>query len=168
MKSLSDVYARCNYCVVEPGSFEEAIKEDAWRNAMQEEIDAIEKNKTWQLVEKPNDKEAIGVKWVYKVKHNLNGSIQRTKARLVVKGYVQHHRIDYNETFAPVARLDSIRAIIALAAQKGWNLYQLDVKSAFLNGELKKEVYVQQSQGFVIKGQEEKVYRLKKALYGLK
>ncbi|CAJ2631452.1 unnamed protein product, partial [Trifolium pratense] len=105
---------------------------------MQEEIDAIEKNKTWQLVEKPNDKEAIGVKWVYKLKHNPDGSIQRAKARLVVK------------------------------AQKGWNLYQLDVKSAFLNGELKEEVYVQQPQGFVSKGQEEKVYRLKKALYGLK
>ena len=135
---------------------------------MQEEIDAIEKNKTWQLVEKPNDKEAIGVKWVYKVKHNSDGSIQRTKARLVVKGYAQQLGLDYNETFAPVARLDTIRAIIALAAQKGWNLYQLDVKSAFLNGELKEEVYVQQPQGFVSKGQEEKVYRLKKALYGLK
>ncbi|CAJ2638092.1 unnamed protein product [Trifolium pratense] len=168
LKDLSDIYARCNYCVVEPENFDEAIKEDVWRNAMQEEIDAIEKNKTWQLVEKPNDKEAIGVKWVYKLKHNPDGSIQRAKARLVVKGYAQQPGIDYSETFAPVARLDTVRTIIALAAQKGWNLYQLDVKSAFLNEELKEEVYVQQPQGFVSKGQEEKVYRLKKALYGLK
>lgn len=168
LKDLSDIYARCNYCVVEPENFDEAIKEDAWRNAMQEEINAIEKNKTWQLVERPNDKEAIGVKWVYKLKHNPDGSIQRAKARLVVKGYAQQPGIDYSETFAPVARLDTVRTVIALAAQKEWDLYQLDVKSAFLNGELKEEVYVQQPQGFVTKGQEEKVYKLKKALYGLK
>ncbi|KAK2398761.1 putative mitochondrial protein [Trifolium repens] len=168
LKDLSDIYARCNYCVVEPENFDEAIKEDVWRNAMQEEMNAIEKNKTWHLVEKPNDKEAIGVKWVYKLKHNPDGSIQRAKARLVVKGYAQQPGIDYSETFAPVARLDTVRTIIAVAAQKGWNLYQLDVKSAFLNGELKEEVYVQQPQGFVTKGQEEKVYKLKKALYGLK
>jgi hypothetical protein len=168
MKDLSDVYARCNFCVVEPENFEEAIKESIWKNAMQEEIAAIEKNNTWQLVEKPNDKEPIGVKWVYKLKHNPDGSIQRAKARLVVKGYAQQPGIDYSETFAPVARLDTVRTIIAVAAQKGWNLYQLDVKSAFLNGELKEEVYVQQPQGFETPGQEEKVYKLKKALYGLK
>jgi hypothetical protein len=168
MKDLSDVYARCNFCVVEPENFEEAIKESIWKNAMQEEIAAIEKNNTWQLVEKPNDKEPIGVKWVYKLKHNPDGSIQRAKSRLVVKGYAQQPRIDYSETFAPVARLDTVRTIIAVAAQKGWNLYQLDVKSAFLNGELKEEVYVQQPRGFETPGQEEKVYKLKKALYGLK
>jgi hypothetical protein len=168
MKDLSDVYARCNFCVVEPENFEEAIKESIWKNAMQEEIAAIEKNNTWQLVEKPNDKEPIGVKWVYKLKHNPDGSIQRAKSRLVVKGYAQQPGIDYSETFAPVARLDTVRTIIAVAAQKGWNLYQLDVKSAFLNGELKEEVYVQQPRGFETPGQEEKVYKLKKALYGLK
>jgi hypothetical protein len=105
---------------------------------------------------------------VYKLKHNPDGSVQRARARLVVKGYAQHPGIDYSETFAPVARLDTVRTIIALAAQKGWNLYQLDMKSAFLNGELKEEVYVQQPQGFVTKGQEEKVYKLKKILYRLK
>ncbi|XP_058722251.1 uncharacterized protein LOC131594177 [Vicia villosa] len=96
------------------------------------------------------------------------GSIERAKARLIVKGYAQQPGIDYSETFSLVARLDTIRTVIALAAQKGWNLYQLDVKSAFLIGELKEEVYVQQPQGFVTKGQEKKVYKLKKALYGLK
>jgi hypothetical protein len=168
IRSLDNVYARCNYCSIEPENFEEAFKEDAWRKAMQEEIDSIEKNKTWELVEKPNNKEAIGVKWVYKVKHNPDGSVQKNKARLVAKGYAQQPGIDYEETFSPVARLDTIRALISLAAQKMWKLYQLDVKSAFLNGELKEEVYVEQPQGFEIEGQEEKVYRLKKALYGLK
>jgi hypothetical protein len=168
IRSLDNVYARCNYCAIEPENFEEAFKEDAWRKAMQEEIDSIEKNKTWELVEKPNNKEAIGVKWVYKVKHNPDGSVQKNKARLVAKGYAQQPGIDYEETFSPVARHDTIRALISLAAQKMWKLYQLDVKSAFLNGELKEEVYVEQPQGFEIEGQEEKVYRLKKALYGLK
>ena len=94
--------------------------------------------------------------------------MKRNKARLVAKGYTQQPGIDFNETFAPVARLDTIRAIIAMAAQKGWSLYQLDVKSAFLNGELKEEIYVEQPQGFEVKGEERKVYKLKKALYGLK
>lgn len=135
---------------------------------MEEEVRVIEKNQTWQLVDKPTDKEVIGVKWIYKVKHNPDGSIKKHKARLVAKGYSQQPGIDYGETFAPVARLDTIRAIIAFAASKGWKLYQLDVKSAFLNGELKEEIYVDQPQGFILKGKEGKVYKLKKALYGLK
>ncbi|CAL2234204.1 unnamed protein product [Prunus armeniaca] len=132
------------------------------------EVEMIEKNKTWELVDRPSDKPVIGVKWVYKTKLNLDGSIQKHKARLVVKGYAQKPGIDFNETFAPVARLDTIRTLIALAAQKGWKLYQLDVKSAFLNGVLKEEVYVDQPDGFVTTNYEDKVYKLKKALYGLK
>jgi transposase InsO family protein len=168
MRDLNDVFARCNFCVIEPDNFEEAMKEKCWKKAMEEEIEVIEKNNTWELVERPSEKDVIGVKWVYKVKHNSDGSFKRNKARLVVKGYAQQPGIDYDETFAPVARLDTIRALIALAAQKGWLLYQLDVKSAFLNGELKEEVYVEQPQGFIIKGEEDKVYKLRKALYGLK
>ncbi|KAI5345110.1 hypothetical protein L3X38_012987 [Prunus dulcis] len=110
----------------------------------------------------------IGVKWVYKVKLNLDGTVQKNKARLVAKGYSQKPGIDYNEMFAPVARLDTIRTLIALAAQKEWSLYQLDVKSAFLNGILKEEVYVEQPQGYDQKNKETKVYKLNKALYGLK
>ena len=105
---------------------------------------------------------------MFKTKLNLDGSVQKNKARLVAKGYVQKPGIDYNETFAPVARLDTIMTLIALAAQKGWKLYQLDVKSAFLNGKLQEEVYVEQPEGFVIQGKEDRVYRLHKALYGLK
>ncbi|BBN68281.1 BURP domain-containing protein [Prunus dulcis] len=131
-------------------------------------MEMIEKNETWELVDRPSNKPVIGVKWVYKTKLNLDGSIQKHKARLVVKGYAQKPGIDFNETFAPVARLDTIRTLIALAAQKGWKLYQLDVKSAFLNGMLKEEVYVDQPDGFVATNYEDKVYKLKKALYGLK
>ena len=168
LRSLNDVYASCNFCVTEPENFEEAVQDEAWKKAMVEEINVIEKNNTWELVDRPNNKEVIGVKWIYKAKLNPDGSVQRNKARLVAKGYAQQPGIDYNETFAPVARLDTIRSVISLAAQKGWFLYQLDVKSAFLNGVLKEEVYVDQPEGFIIKGEEMKVYKLKKALYGLK
>ena len=102
------------------------------------------------------------------MKHNPDGSVQKNKARLVAKGYAQQPGVDYEETFYLVACLDTIRALISLATQKGWKLYQLDVKSTFLNGELKEEVYVQQPEGFEIEGQEEMIYKLKKALYGLK
>ncbi|KAL0323926.1 UNVERIFIED_CONTAM: Retrovirus-related Pol polyprotein from transposon TNT 1-94 [Sesamum calycinum] len=116
----------------------------------------------------PKDKEVIGVKWIYKTKLNADGSIQKHKARLIAKGYSQLPGIDYTETFAPVARLDTIRALIAIAANKKWKIYQMDVKSAFLNGYIDEEIYVEQPQGFIAKGSEEKVLRLKKALYGLK
>ncbi|RVW33419.1 Retrovirus-related Pol polyprotein from transposon TNT 1-94 [Vitis vinifera] len=154
--------------IVEPQSFEEAIKDEDWRKAMEKEIDVIEKNETWQLVEKPKDKEIIGVKWIFRVKYHSDGRVQRLKARLVAKGYSQQPNVDFHETFAPVARLDTIRNYYYMAAQKGWLLYQLDIKSAFLNGKLEEEIYVEQPQGFVVDGEENKVYKLKKALYGLK
>ncbi|KAL8117754.1 hypothetical protein AgCh_015587 [Apium graveolens] len=114
------------------------------------------------------EKEITQSEWIYRIKHKSDGSWLKNKARLVAKGYSQHKGVDYLETFAPVARKDTIRTLIALAAQKGWKLYQLDVKSAFLNGDLEEEIYVDQPDGFVIKGQEGKIYKLKKALYGLK
>ncbi|KAI5349042.1 hypothetical protein L3X38_001929 [Prunus dulcis] len=168
LRDITEIYARCNMSIIEPENFAEASKDKAWKKAMEAEMDMIEKNETWKLVDRPSDKPVIGVKWVYKTKLNLDGSIQKHKARLVVKGYAQKPGIDFNETFAPVARVDTIRTLIALAAQKGWKLYQLDVKSAFLNGVLKEEVYVDQSDGFVTTNYEDKVYKLKKALYGLK
>ena len=103
---------------MEPENFEEASKQEVWIKAMEEEIKMIEKNETWELVDIPKGKEVIGVKWVYKTKLNSKGSIEKHKARLVAKGYSQKFGVDYNETFAPVARLDTIRALIALAAQK--------------------------------------------------
>nr|GEV52954.1 reverse transcriptase [Tanacetum cinerariifolium] len=112
--------------------------------------------------------EDIGVRWVYKAKKNTKGEVEKYKARLVAKGYKQKHGIDYEEVFAPVARLETIRMIIAIVAQHKWKIYQMDVKSAFLNGLLEEEVNVEQPKGYVAKGQEGKVLRLKKALYGLK
>jgi hypothetical protein len=105
---------------------------------------------------------------MYKGIHDVDGMVQRNKAILVAKGYSQQQGVDYNETFALVARLDTIRTVITLAGQNGWLLYQLDVKSVFLNGEFKQEVYVEQPRGFIIEGEEDKVYRLKNALYRLK
>ncbi|AAF18643.1 F5J5.14 [Arabidopsis thaliana] len=110
----------------------------------------------------------IGLKWVFKTKQNSDGSINKYKARLVAKGYVQRHGIDFDEVFAPVARIETVRLIIALAASNGWEIHHLDVKTAFLHGELKEVVYVTQPEGYVTKGNEEKVYKLNKALYGLK
>jgi hypothetical protein len=132
------------------------------------EINSIEKNKTWTLNELPAGAKKIGVKWVYKTKYNEHGDIDKHKARLVVKGYSQKHGMDYTEVIAPVARLDTVRMIIALAAQKSWKIFQLDVKSAFLHGELSEDVYVEQPKGYEKRGSEHLVYKLHKALYGLK
>lgn len=135
---------------------------------MQEELVMIDKNQTWELVERPEHRKVIGVKWVFRTKLNADGSINKHKARLVVKGYAQIFGVDFFDTFAPVARQDTIRMLLAIAAQKGWKICQLDVKSAFLNGFLEEEIYVEQPEGFLVKGHEDKVYLLKKALYGLK
>ncbi|KAM2300726.1 hypothetical protein ACFX1S_031705 [Malus domestica] len=128
----------------------------------------IEKNCTWELVDKPFDKLVVGVKWIYKTKLNLDGSIQKNQARLVAKEYSKKPRVDFNETFALMAMLDTTITLIGLATHKGWKLFQLDVKSAFLNGVLNKEVYMDQPLGFVITGKKDKVCKLKNALYGLK
>eukprot|EP00253_Pinus_taeda_P025555 PITA_25555 len=154
--------------VVEPSSYDEAKEYEEWRNAINEEYNSIMKNDTWELTELPKNRVPIGCKWLYKSKFNADGSIDKHKARLVAKGYSQKEGIDYEDTFAPVAKLNTIRIMIALATKYNWKMHQLDVKSAFLNGELKEEVYLVQPEGFVKQGQERLVCRLKKALYGLK
>ncbi|KAL8089642.1 hypothetical protein AgCh_039213 [Apium graveolens] len=151
-----------------PESYKEAVMEDEWKKAMTAEIETIEKNKTWVLTELPPGHKPIGIKWVYKLKKDSEGNVVKHKARLVAKGYVQTKGIDYEEVFAPVARMETIRLILALSAKKGWQVHHLDVKSAFLNGILLEEVYVSQPEGFEKKGEEHKVYRLFKALYGLR
>ncbi|GJS95906.1 retrovirus-related pol polyprotein from transposon TNT 1-94 [Tanacetum coccineum] len=145
----------CLYADCEPIVFEEAMKSKKWKQAMEKKIKSIEKNDTWELTTLPKGQKAIGVKWVYKAKKNAKGEVEKYKARLVVKGYKQKHGIDYEEVFAPVARLETIRMIIAIAAQHRWKIHQMDVKSAFLNGLLEEEVYVEQPEGYVAKGQEE-------------
>jgi hypothetical protein len=135
---------------------------------MDEELVSIRDNNTWKLVDLPNGQKAIGLKWVYKIKKDAEGNLVKHKARLVAKGYVQEQGVDFEEVFAPVARMESVRLIIALAAQESWKLHHMDVKSAFLNGELEEEVYVKQPPGFVKRGEEHKVLKLHKALYGLR
>jgi len=135
---------------------------------MDAEIQAIEKNNTWELVELPKGMKKIGVKWVFKTKLNERGEVDKYKARLVVKGYAQRQGIDYSEVFSPVAKWDTIRMILSLAALRSWEVFQLDVKSAFLHGELKEVVHIEQPEGYIRKGEEQKAYRLRKALYGLK
>jgi len=167
-RSLSDIYSRCNVAEAEPIDFKEAINSQVWIAAMKEELTMIEKNETWMLVDRPVHKKVIGVKWIFKTKLNADGSINKHKARLVVKGYSQEPSIDFTETFAPVSRLDTIKLLLALAAQNGWHIFQLDVKSAFLNDVLNEEIYVEQPDGFEKEITSKKVYLLKKALYGLK
>jgi hypothetical protein len=151
----------------EPCSFAEAEQDAAWRAAMQEEIDSVERNRTWELADLPQGHRAITLKWVYKLKRNEAGEIVKHKARLVARGFVQHEGIDFDEVFASVAHLESLR-LLALAAQEGRQVHHMDVKSAFLNGDLKEEVYVRQPAGFIVAGQEGKILRLRKALYGLR
>nr|GEX61724.1 copia-type polyprotein [Tanacetum cinerariifolium] len=151
-----------------PLNYDEAVKDKKWQEAMLNEMESIKKNKTWELTSLPEGCKAIGTKWIFKTKLNEKGEIEKHKARLVAKGYSQQYGIDYTEVFAPVARLDTVRSILATAAQKHWEVFQLDVKSAFLQGNLEETVFVQQPVGFEVKGAEEKVYKLNKALYGLK
>ena len=133
----------------EPLTFKEAVKHTKWQQAMDAEIKSIEKNDTWELVDLPKGHKTIGVKWVYKTKLNEKGEVDKHKARLVAKGYKQEYGVDYEEVFAPVARQETIRSVISLAALNSWPIFQLDVKSAFLHGELNEEVYVDQPPGYV-------------------
>ncbi|RDY00930.1 hypothetical protein CR513_15813, partial [Mucuna pruriens] len=150
-----------------PTSVQEALKDENWVQAMKEEMEALEKNSTWEIVDRPKDKRAIGCRWIYTVKCKSDGTLERYKARLVAKGYTQTYRIDYEGTFSPVAKMNTVRVIISLAAQFSWNLQQFDVKNAFLHGDLE-EVYMEIPLGFYSHNVKNKVCRLKKALYGLK
>ncbi|GJR71404.1 retrovirus-related pol polyprotein from transposon TNT 1-94 [Tanacetum coccineum] len=153
---------------VEPKNFKSAVTEDCWFQAMQDEIHEFDRLDVWELVPPPDCAMIIALKWIYKVKLDEYGDVLKNKARLVAKGYRQEEGLDFEESFAPVARLEAIRIFLANAASKNMTVYQMDVKTAFLNGELKEEVYVSQPEGFVDPDRPHHVYRLKKALYGLK
>ncbi|WVZ80416.1 hypothetical protein U9M48_027889, partial [Paspalum notatum var. saurae] len=135
---------------------------------MHEELENFERNHVWDLVEPPPNCRPIGIKWVFKNKQGENGMVVRNKARLVAQGICQKERIDYEETFAPVARMEAIRILLAFAASKGFKLQQMDVKSDFLNGFIEEKVYVRQPPGFESARFLDRVYKLRKALYGLK
>nr|GEY37802.1 retrovirus-related Pol polyprotein from transposon TNT 1-94 [Tanacetum cinerariifolium] len=153
---------------VKPKNFKSAITEDCWFQAMQDEIHEFDRLQVWKLVPQPDCVVIITLKWIYKVKLDEYDNVLKNKARLVAKGYRQEEGIKFEESFAPVSRIEAIRIFTANAASKNMTIYQMDVKTAFLNGELKEEVYVSQPEGFVNPDHLTHVYRLKKALYGLK
>ncbi|GJV66716.1 putative ribonuclease H-like domain-containing protein [Tanacetum coccineum] len=151
----------------EPKKISEALEDESWVDAMQEELLQFEIQKVWILVDLPYGKKAIGTKWVYRNKKDERGVVVRNKARLVAQGHRQEEGIDYDEVFAPVARLEAIRIFLAYASYMGFIVYQMDVKSAFLYGKIDEEVYVSQPPGFQDPKSPEKVYKVVKALYGL-
>ena len=136
----------------EPATFEEAQKFENWHHAMLDKFTSIETNNTWVLVDPPPGVRPIGLKWVFKTRRDEAGLISKYEGRLVAKGYVQRQGVDFDKVYAPVARLESVRLLLACAAAKGWQVHHMDVKSAFLNGELLEDVYVEQPPGFVRKG----------------
>ena len=155
----------------EPASFDDVLqssKRDKWMNAMEQEMKSLKENEVWEMVELPKDRKTVGSKWVYKLKSGPDDSIERYKARLVAQGFSQKYGTDYDETFCPVVRLESLCTMIALAVQHRLKLHQVDVTTAFLNGKLDEEVYMRQPEGFVATGQEHLVCKLKRSIYGLK
>lgn len=164
--------ATANYCAIsEPISYEDAIKcEDSckWHRAMQEEIDALKTNNTWDLVKLPDNAKLIDNKWVFRIKTDQGGNPVRYKARLVARGFMQERGVDYEDTFAPVVRYDSIRILLALAAEKDLKIASFDVQTAFLYGDLTECVYMKQPVGFEIKKKVDLVCKLNRSLYGLK
>jgi hypothetical protein len=144
-------YATCMTKLLneEPTTFEEAAQKKQWREAMTEEHQFIMKNDLWEIVPRPKEKSVITSKWVYKIKHAADRSVDKYKARFIARGFSQKEEEDYDETFAHVARYTSIRAIMSLVTYMGW-LHHMDVKTAFLNGEIDEEVYIEQPQGFEV------------------
>ncbi|GJX43264.1 retrovirus-related pol polyprotein from transposon TNT 1-94, partial [Tanacetum coccineum] len=154
--------------VIEPKNINEALKDESWVIAMHEELNQFISNNVWELVPNPKDMTIIGTKWVFRNKLDENGVVSRNKARLVAQGYNQQEGIDYDKTYAPVAKLESIRILLAYACALDFKLFQMDVKSAFLNGFINEEVYMAQPPRFIDFAKPNLVYRLKKALYRLK
>ncbi|GKU97061.1 hypothetical protein SLEP1_g10245 [Rubroshorea leprosula] len=158
-------------CEKDPTTYKEAmldIDKNKWIIAMQSEMDSMYSNEVWTLVDRPNGIKTIGCKWVFKRKRGPDGKVETYKARLVAKGYNQKEGIDYEETFSPVVMLKSIRILLAIAAYYDYEIWQMDVKTAFLNGHLQEDIYMDQPDGFISKRQEHKVCKLKKSIYGLK
>ncbi|GJS02047.1 retrovirus-related pol polyprotein from transposon TNT 1-94 [Tanacetum coccineum] len=153
---------------IKPKNIKEAMADHSWIESMQDELNQFERLQVWELVPRPEGKNVIALKWLWKNKCDAENIVVRNKTRLVAKGYKQEEGIDFEESFAPVARLEAVRMFIAYAAHKNITIFQMDVKTAFLNGPLKEEVYVSQPEGFIDPEFPDHVYRLKKALYGLK
>ncbi|CAL1406923.1 unnamed protein product [Linum trigynum] len=153
---------------VEPTSYAEACKDPRWNQACNEELAALEENQTWEVVKLPEGKKAVGSKWVFKIKQKSDGTIERFKSRVVAKGYTQIYGIDFLDTYSPVAKINSVKTLLAVAASKDWHIHQMDVSNAFLHGDLEEEVYLEIPPGANVPRGQGLVYRLKKSLYGLK
>ncbi|PRQ42978.1 putative RNA-directed DNA polymerase [Rosa chinensis] len=155
--------------IIIPNKVQDALADRKWTKAMEEEMEALQKSQTWELVPKPAGKRIVGCRWIYTLKYAADGTLDRYKARLVAKGYTQTYGIDYQETFAPVAKMNTVRVLLSLlAANLDWPLKQFDVKNAFLHGDLKEEVYMDLPPGYSLPSQAGMVCKLKKSLYGLK
>ena len=152
----------------EPQNVNEACRDECWVKAMNEELEKIEKNNTWELVPRPRDRNMIGTKWILKNKLNKNGEVIRNKARLFCKGYAQQEGKDFEETFEPIARIEAIRMFLSLSSFRKFKVYQMDVKSSFLHGDLVEEVYIEQPEGFILGNDAKLVCEIKNPLYGLK
>ncbi|KAG5544018.1 hypothetical protein RHGRI_016690 [Rhododendron griersonianum] len=159
-KAKNVVHCVCYTSSLEPKRVEEALSDELWIEAMQEELQQFDRNSVWYLVPRPTHTNVIGTKWIFKNKKDSEGIVVRNKARLVAQGYTQIEGIDFEETFAPVARLESIRLLFGIASHLNIKLSQMDVKSAFLNGDLMEEVYVEQPKGFIDPCFPNHVYRL--------
>ena len=146
----------------------ESEQSEEWLNAMKSEMKSLKKNNVWTLQPLPEGKNVVGCKWVFKIKLDADGKVERYKARLVAQGFTQRHGVDYDETFSPVVRFESIRSLLAIASQHQLIVHQMDVKTAFLNGELKEEIFMRQPQGFIEGGEQMLVCKLLRSLYGLK
>ena len=153
---------------IEPKKIDEVLLDVDWVNAMHEELNNFTRNQVWGLVEWPKDHNMIGTKWVFQNKQDQDGIVVRNTARLVAQGYTQVEGLDFRETYAPVVRLKAIRILLADACAHNIKLYQMDVKSAFLNGYINELVYVEQPPGFEDERKPNHVYKLRKVLYGLK
>ena len=154
--------------IEEPKSIEEALKDQEWKEAADSEYQSLMENETWKLVKLPTGRKPVGCKWIFKTKCTSDGKVERYKARLVAKGYTQKPGEDYDETYSPVVKYSSIRALLAFAVQNGMIVHQMDVVTAFLNGTLDEEIYMEQPPGYIKKGEEHLVCKLKRSLYGLK
>jgi hypothetical protein len=158
----------CDLLEKDPTCFEESIQKKEWVDAMTKEYQSIIKNDVWEIVPRPKNKDVVSFKWIFKIKHVVDGSIEKYKARFVARGFSQKEGIYCEETFTPVAIYTSIKTTIALTTKMKWKLHEMDVKTNFLNGVIEEEVYIEQTQGFEVEDRKNHVYKLKKALYGLK